>query len=166
MFKVIVAPSYVTTKNKISLFLGGGISNCPDWREVIIEKIKLNNNPYDKKMFDDLVIFNPRRKVYPKGDKLKEQVIWEFEKLKDSNIIVFWFSEGSTNPITLFEYGKYLPTSVKLVVGIDKGYIRKSDVEIQTNLVRTNQNISYNLDDLYKEIISATYEEQLRQNRL
>ena len=80
------------------------------------------------------------------------------------NMILFWFSRGSLNPIVLFEYGKWLmnlrPSKEALdyekrcdsnrqynpdliiseyfgkpiFVGIDPEYQRKRDVEIQTSL--------------------------------
>jgi len=165
MLKILEAPSKVKSLNKIKLFLAGGISNCPNWQNEIIEMIKNEKYPQTKSMFEDLSVFNPRRKKMPDG-KLKEQILWEYDKLKSSNIIVFWFSKGSLNPITLFEYGKYLPTSTRLVVGIDPEYIRKEDVEIQTRMIRISQRINNSIEELYKDIILSIYEETIGQNNL
>jgi len=169
MLKILEAPSKLKSLNKIKLFLAGGISNCPNWQNEIIEKIKSEKYPQTKNMFEHTDIFNPRRKKMSKKisrNKLKEQIIWEHNKLKESNIILFWFSKGSLNPITLFEYGKYLPTAMRLVVGIDPEYERKDDVIIQTRVIRTSQKINNSLEDLYEDLKSTIFEEIIRQNNI
>ena len=38
--KEIIAPTeYIIQKNEISLFLAGGITNCPKWQKDIIERL-------------------------------------------------------------------------------------------------------------------------------
>ena len=38
--------------------------------------------------------YNPRRKDFPINDPIasEEQITWEFEHLKNSDIIIFWFA--------------------------------------------------------------------------
>lgn len=89
---------------------------------------------------------------------IEEQITWEYKKLRESDIIVFWFSRGSLNPIVMLEYGKHgISQSTEIVVGIDDGYERKSDIEIQTKLSKPTQKICYDLDKLFNEITSSIY---------
>lgn len=151
--KYIEAPEKHYT-GEISIFLAGGITNCPDWQKEMVELLK------DL----DIVIFNPRRENFPIGEKTAayEQIEWEFEFLDRVDMILFWFSRGSLNPIVLFEYGKWLMnTRTKglgiykpIFVGIDPEYERRADVEIQTNLENTyiGSRIVYSLKDLANQI--------------
>ncbi len=119
--------------NGIKLFLAGGITNCPDWQTELIERLK----SIDIKAVLD--VYNPRRKNFPIGDKnaSREQIQWEFDKLKTADIIVFWFSRGSLNPIVLYELGMWGNSrTTPIIIGIDKEYEREQDVIIQTALAR------------------------------
>ncbi len=154
--KYIEAPERYYT-GEVSLFLAGGIQNCPDWQQEI--------RGYFKDI--DIVIFNPRRKDFPIGDPnaAYEQIKWECEFLERANMILFWFSRGSLNPIVLFEYGKWLMNTRSynrplghykpIFVGIDPEYERKQDVEIQTQLENgfIFSRIQYSLEKLANLII-------------
>ena len=156
--KYIEAPERYLT-GELSIFLAGGITNCPDWQQEMVKLLK------DL----DIVVFNPRRKDFPIGDPKAayEQIKWEFEFLDRADMILFWFSRGSLNPIVLFEYGKWLmntrnKTNYKpIFVGIDPEYARKQDVHIQTELenIFIYLRIKHSLEDLAKQIIG-----ELRKN--
>jgi hypothetical protein len=152
MIKIVQSPEVIKLKrNSIKLFLGGGISNCPKWQDEICEKLS------KEKRFDeynmDIFIFNPRCKSMPEEEA---QIKWEHENLKKSNIVSFWFSEGSLNPITLFEYGKYFKSKTKdLVVGCHMNYQRRSNVIIQTKLEFPHFCIVDTLDDFYQNIVMS-----------
>jgi len=144
--KVIEAPQKFFNKNLTSLFLAGGITNCPDWQQDLIKLLK------DQ---DDLVIYNPRRKNFPIHDPnaAKQQITWEYDYLKQCDMISFWFSKGSLNPIVLYELGMHGNSSDRLIfVGMDTEYERKQDVIIQTKLARPEIKIVYSLEDLAKQI--------------
>jgi hypothetical protein len=147
---VIEAPNEVYSlenQSNIKLFLAGGITNCPNWQSKLIKHIE---HPY-------LTIYNPRRKKYPTDDPkiAEEQITWEFNHLRDSDAISFWFSNGSINPIVLLELGKYgLSSDKKIFIGIDKEYERKEDVIIQTKLARPNIQIVFSIDELAQQIIN------------
>ena len=155
MAQIVEAVNEVYNIGKVrgaKLFLAGGITNCPDWLAELIEKIKDINH---------LVVYNPRRKNFPIHDPnaAEEQIVWEYEHLSASNIIVFWFSRGSLNPIVLFELGRYGFDEGKIVlIGLDPEYERKMDVTIQTMIGRKYEQMSFynNLDDIAKEIIDRT----------
>jgi hypothetical protein len=168
MLEIIEAINEPNEKNNIKLFLAGGITNCPDWQEFIINKLKNPNNGHDRFMLENVTIFNPRRKNFPIDDSnaSNEQITWEYYKLRESDIIAFWFSEGSLNPIVLYEYGKHGTSQpIKMVVGCHKDYLRKSDVEIQTKLARPEQKICQDLDQFYDEILDSIYRISVAKNK-
>ena len=146
------------------LFLGGGITNCPQWQK---EVLKLLENT-------DLIVFNPRRENFPIKDPNAsfEQIKWEYNHLELCKLILFWFSRGSLNPIVLFEYGKcsyisyhFFQFGKKVFVEIDPEYERKQDVEIQTKLLDPTEKtlkIVYSLEELTNQIIE--YRKQITYN--
>ena len=154
MSKVLVAPDNNASKPQgyRSLFLAGGITNCPDWQAEVIEKLQ------DYKV----LIYNPRRKDSPIGDLLaaEEQIKWEFEHLRDADMLLFWFSEGSDNPIVLFEYGRHGFSSTRpIFLGADLEYKRRSDVIIQTKLARGSVDIFGSIDGLVNCVASKLEKE-------
>ncbi len=144
--RYIEAPkTYTRRKNEKVIFLAGGITNCPDWQQ---DLVKLLDIP-------QLVILNPRRKNFPIGNPSVaiEQITWEFNSFQKADLISFWFSRGSLNPIVLFELGKWLvQNEKKIFIGIDTEYQRRQDVEIQTFLERKDVLLVYSLEALTKQI--------------
>jgi hypothetical protein len=127
----------------VSVFLAGGISNCPDWQNEVTTA--LDEFP--------VTIFNPRRGVFP--DELtaeEEQIRWEFEGLRSANLIAFWFPKETLNPITLFEFGAAMERSSPIIVGIDPKYARKVDLEIQIKLRRPDIHIVCSLAEFVQAI--------------
>lgn len=139
----VEAPHKVEVSKK-SIFLAGGITDCPDWQKKVVEKIK------DL----DIVIYNPRRANFDVSDPnaLKMQIEWEHEMLKKADVISFWFCKETIQPITLYELGAHTVTSKPLIIGMDKGYERRDDVEIQTKLERPDTKFVYSLKDLSDRI--------------
>jgi hypothetical protein len=135
MAEILIAPDYLKDRSKRTLFLAGGISNCPDWQAIAIKKVI---------EVPQLIIMSPRRPYFDINEpKLTmEQITWEHHHLALAGIIMFWFAEGSTNPITLFEYGRWGRLGEKrktwserrIFVGTDPNYPRNMDVKIQTSL--------------------------------
>lgn len=131
--KVITAPqSYAHRPERISLFLAGGITNCPDWQSEAIDRFK---------GMAQLDILNPRRPFYPmeNADEARIQISWEFHQLEQSDIILFWFPKESICPIVLYELGVQMGKAMtgmmpKSFVGTHPEYARKTDVKIQTQL--------------------------------
>ena len=130
--------------NKKSIFLAGGITGCPDWQKKVVEKIK------DL----DIVIYNPRRADFDISDTnaSKIQIEWEHNMLRKADVISFWFCKETIQPITLYELGAHTVTSKPLIIGMDKGYERREDVEIQTKLERPDTEFVYSLKDLSNRI--------------
>lgn len=129
-----------------SVFLAGGITNCPEWQDDLKEL--LSN--------EMITIFNPRRKKFPIHDPnaAKEQITWEFKALNGATIFSMWFcNTDSDQPICLYELGRHLvlrkDCPETIVIGVEPGYRRAQDVYIQTGLVNPliSLKISDNLND-------------------
>jgi hypothetical protein len=152
MIEIIQAPAETISKG-IKLFIAGGIRNCPNWQNILIDRLSNEQQIKDEIGYSNIkiIIFNPRCKKIPNE---KKQVKWEYDKLKQSDIISFWFSEGSVNPITLFEYGSYID-STNLIVGCHPKYERRRNVIIQTGLARPDIKINKNFENFYKEIVET-----------
>jgi hypothetical protein len=113
-----------------TLFLAGGITNCPDWQAEFVDKLEDTN----------LWIYNPRRDHFDVNDPSvsTEQIEWEHERLVKAEIVSFWFCKETLCPITLFELGAALQNypSPRVIIGIEPGYAREFDVREQTRLVQ------------------------------
>jgi len=137
--KVITAIEKIDKQYYPTVFLAGGITDCPWWQDEIIETLK---------PFDCGVLLNPRRRDFPINDPnaSREQIEWEYYALNGCDIFSMWFSASeSVQPICMYELGRHLtlrqnrPKTV--VIGVEEGYKRENDVYIQTGLV--NRNILY-----------------------
>lgn len=131
-----------------SIFLAGGITNCPVWQDEMVE--------YLKEMA--LTVLNPRRKDFPIGDPgaALEQIKWEHNALRDVGKILFWFPCETICPIVLYELGAWSMTQKTLYIGVHPDYSRRQDVEIQTGLVRPEIEIVYSLDELAGQVIEES----------
>ena len=141
--KSFECPEIYNGKGK-SLFLAGGISNCPNWQSELVKLIEGT----------DLVIFNPRRKDFtidnPKIEE--EQIFWEYNYLKKASVVSFWFPKETVCPITLYELGKQSALGKSLFIGIHPEYSRRRDMEIQMKLARPEIKIVYSLEELAMQI--------------
>ena len=148
---IIEAPNEIyspTVRNSIKLFLAGGIQHCPNWQSYVIGE--LSDIP-------NLTIYNPRRKEMKMGGAtLEQQITWEFEHLAAANVVLFWFSSGSLNPISLYELGMWGNSMDRpMIVGCDPNYERKEDVRIQTNLAKPEAIIYDSLEDMILELTTV-----------
>lgn len=127
-----------------SLFLAGGITDCPDWQQSLVQLL------HDT----DLTLLNPRRANFPMADPTaaNQQIDWEHKHLRLANAISFWFCAEALQPITLYELGAWSMTDKPLFVGVHPDYSRRQDVEIQTKLARPDVQIVYTLPDLAGQI--------------
>lgn len=143
--------------NGISLFLGGGITDCPDWQAEITQMFA----------HTDLTLLNPRRKLPEQNfwqrfiqtisrSKLQidenEQIHWEYKHLLRADAVMFWFCKATLCPIALFELGSWLERPKRLFIGCEPGYARTLDVTLQVHLVRPFQKINYSLGAIASEI--------------
>ena len=138
--------NWVELPGQRAVFLAGGITECPDWQKEMVRRLQMT----------DYVVLNPRRDHFPIGDAnaAEFQVRWEFEHLRKADMISFWFCKEAIQPIALYELGAWSMTDKPIVVGVEPGYARALDVQIQTALIRPAVHIFSTLEDLAKEIIS------------
>jgi len=137
-------PPNIYQDNKKSLFLAGGISNCPDWQMEMIELLK----------DEDIVLLNPRRTDFPIDDPSasEKQIKWEYQHLQKADALSFWFPEETLCPITLYELGVHLMIGKPVFIGVHPNYKRKLDIEVQTKLIRSEIEIVYDLVALSEQI--------------
>jgi Nucleoside 2-deoxyribosyltransferase like len=139
--KYIQCPTEANSHNlEPTLFLAGGISNCPDWQSELTAKLESSN----------WTVLNPRRTDFDAGNSslAESQIDWEFRHLRLASAIAFWFPPETLCPITLYELGAWSMTEKPLFVGVDPKYQRFLDVKIQTQLARPDVVILESLTDL------------------
>jgi hypothetical protein len=142
--RYIEAPRHYNGKAR-SLFMAGGVTNCADWQMELAGLLE------DER----LVVFNPRRKRYPGGERASEiQIKWEHSHLGMASAISFWFTKETSCPITLFELGAWSLAKKTVFIGIDPEYPRRLDVEVQMRIVRPDVKIVYSLESLARQIIA------------
>ncbi len=139
----IEAPKYWGGEGQ-SLFIAGGITDCPDWQKDLIEHLKDTG----------LVLLNPRRRTF-NTERLSEsadQIKWEHLHLKKADAVSFWFPKETLCPITLYELGTWSAKGKKIFVGVHPEYRRRKDVEVQTALARPDVTVVYDIKELSKQI--------------
>ena len=127
-----------------SLFLAGGITNCPDWQRQMVAMLH----------GQDMVLLNPRRSYFPIGDTgaAYEQILWENRHLRRASAISFWFPKETLCPIVLYELGAWSMTIRPIFVGVHPDYERRQDVEIQTEIARADVQVVYSLRNLAEQV--------------
>ncbi len=150
MSQILIAPD-VSKPLYPSVFLGGGISGCPDWQSGVCDNLT----------YENITVFNPRREHFDVSDRTitQQQIQWEFKRLERCDIFSMFFCKGgSVQPICLYELGRNIvrmqsrfPTTWKhrIVVTIEPGYKRADDVFWQS-LYATNGFVSANYGDAFE----------------
>lgn len=137
--KLVEAPSsyLIDSLPRPFVFLAGGITNCEEWQDKVVEALFTRNVPG--------TVFNPRRKNFPIHDPnaSREQITWEFKALELCDVFSMWFCDGpSDQPICMYELGRHVARFQmdegcgphELVIGVKPGYKREQDVRIQLEL--------------------------------
>lgn len=129
-----------------SLFLAGGIMNCPEWQFGTADQLDGEHR----------VIFNPRRHDFPIDDPsaAQEQIKWEFDALRIADAILFWFPHETLCPIVLYELGAWNMTDKPLFVGVHPDYARKQDVNVQTELARHDVIVRDSLEEAVADALN------------
>jgi hypothetical protein len=155
-------------ENDVFCFLAGGITNCQEWQDLIISKLKNED--------DNLIIFNPRRKKFPINDPTAsfEQIKWEFDYLEQCDIFSMYFdsTEKSDQPICFYELGRNIERMKqrfskdwinRILISVDTNFRRYPDVIIQTLLAtdsKINPTTADNIElltSLHANNISTSY---------
>lgn len=124
-----------------SLFLGGGITGCPNWQMRTVLQLDAIGSP--------AVVLNPRRENYPAGqaEAAREQISWEYEHLRIADVILFWFCADAVQPIALYELGAHAARGTRLAVGAHPHYPRRLDVMEQLRHARPDVPVHDSLQD-------------------
>lgn len=155
---IITAPQPIVLEYP-SVFLAGGITDCPWWQDEVIRELVFCGGSG--------TVLNPRRRDFPIHDPnaALEQITWEYHALNAVDIFSMWFSAGdSVQPICMYELGRHLAIRrmtghLKLVViGVEPGYKRIQDVYIQTGLISKEIKIADSLDTHIWNIIEMMAE--------
>lgn len=144
--KLVNCPDVYNPEDKnLRVFLGGGISNCPNWQQYAIKRLDTCTN---------LTLFNPRRAAFDVTDPTlsTDQIQWEFEHLKACDVFFFWFPKETVCPITLFELGMAVMTNKPVIVGVHPEYVRKIDIVTQTSLYRPDIQVLFNLTECLRHV--------------
>lgn len=138
----------------IGIFMGGGISGCPDWQKEM--RLLLSDSLVTK----NEVLLNPRRANFPMNDPnaSDEQIRWEYNNIKRADIVFFWFPCETLCPITLFELGIFCHSKRKVLVGCHPNYKRRIDIEIQMSLYRPDVKVVYSLVDLAEAVKESIFQ--------
>ena len=148
--KVIECPNTFLSVGQTSLFLGGGISRCPDWQADMIRRLQHVDDRNS-----ELLLINPRRHNFNIDDAetTRFQISWEYQHIKRSSAMLFWFPSETLCPITLYELGAMSATNKPIFVGCHPSYVRKLDVEVQMSLSRPEVRVVDSLSDLAASVI-------------
>ena len=142
----IEAPTHHTGSGTPSVFLAGGITDCPDWQSQAVALLGSLS----------IVIFNPRRADFPIHDPgaASEQINWEFTHLSRAQVILFWFPDSgpTPQPIALYELGRHVALGHRVAVGADPAYVRRADVLIQLGLARPDCQVRATLEDACADV--------------
>jgi hypothetical protein len=142
-----IAPQMLPDSIQRSVFVAGGISNCPDWQADIIADL------VEKSLNADL--FNPRREDYPEEEaEAIRQIEWEFHALNKADAVLFWFPKETLCPITLLELGRFTHDTKTIFVGTHPDYQRKLDVITQLRLARPDVQVVHSLDALAEQVLN------------
>jgi len=146
MGKIITAPEPLE-QSESSIFLAGGISNCPDWQADVADRLSRNTNS---------IIYNPRRADFNMEayeEVSREQIRWEFYALRMAKVNLFWFPCETLCPITLFELGAAIPRlhPGALMVGTHPDYQRRFDIIEQSKLAGSPIRVFDDLEELVSE---------------
>ena len=136
--QIITSPSKAKPiKGNITVFLAGGISKCDDWQSEVIEELKFDEN---------VTFYNPRQKSFDIENfaSAVDQITWEYERLEKADIFSMYFCNSeSDQPICMYELGRNIVRMQikhpndwmnRIVVSIEEGYKRKTDVRMQLML--------------------------------
>ncbi|WP_406825954.1 nucleoside 2-deoxyribosyltransferase domain-containing protein [Pedobacter sp. KACC 23697] len=127
-----VLPPEIILPNDVSVFLAGTIDmgHSVDWQQKFIDQAN------EEEVLDDVVVFNPRRKVWDhnrtqsiKNMWFSEQVNWELDAMESADVILLFLEANSKSPISMMELGLFADSG-KLMVCCEEGFWRKGNIDI------------------------------------
>lgn len=128
--QIVKPPEIVYSAYQLTVFAAGSIENgkAENWQPKL--EAALEDVPG--------LLFNPRRDDWDStweqsitNPKFSGQVNWELDHIELSRYVFFYFSPGTSSPITLMELGIVSKCKDKVVVVVcPKGYWRKGNVDV------------------------------------
>ena len=131
----IKAPDDSKFESFTKMFLAGSIEmgSAEKWQERLTKELK------DEK----IIAFNPRRDDWDSSwvqdptpnTPFHQQVNWELDHIKRSDLVVFYFDPNTKSPITLMELGYCIGLKKNIVVCCPEDFYRYGNVVIMCRLV-------------------------------
>ncbi|AUY53067.1 nucleoside 2-deoxyribosyltransferase domain-containing protein [Streptomyces sp. CB01881] len=145
-----------SARDALTVFLAGGMRNCPDWRQWAIEALA---DQWHRAGADrPVTVFSPSRVVSARAFS-HELVRWEHDALRTSDVVLFWFPRGNEKapeqPIALYELGVAAATYKPIAVGTEPGYVRRDDVGAQLRLIRPGLPVRCDLSSTVGDVVRA-----------
>ncbi|WP_405365912.1 nucleoside 2-deoxyribosyltransferase domain-containing protein [Kitasatospora sp. NBC_00039] len=145
-----------SSPDALTVFLAGGMRNCPDWRQPAIEALA---DQWGRAGTDrPLTVFSPSRVVSACAFS-HALVRWEHHALQASDVVLFWFPRGNEKapeqPIALYELGVAAATYKPIAVGTEPGYVRRDDVGAQLRLIRPDVPVRRDLGTTVGDVVRA-----------
>lgn len=170
--KVLEPPTYdncatFEEDEDIVIFLMGPIQGTYNWQNDFVEKFKKILE--GKKLTKNIIIANPKRKVFVKSEfNYGEQVDWEsfyLDKASKQGAIFCWLARETEkvkgrqySQTTRFELGEWFAKgqkieNFKMIVGQDKEYEGTRYVEYKFKQICPEFKMTYDFDETVKELI-------------
>jgi hypothetical protein len=135
----ITSPDKTFNNDMLNVFLAGSIENGAavswhkDFHDKVLSRLAKKWNIPD----NGICFFNPRRLEWNQSaseEELKIQIEWELTRIKQSQIVFFYFAKGTISPISLLELGLVLGSKPSNVVVVcDNEYFRITNVKETLN---------------------------------
>ncbi len=159
----IVAPHSILPLETTSfrIFMAGGITGCSEWQQKLWVNVsgdyRLTSDAEMSIKYPMVTMYNPRRSNFDVNDAtmFEDQIVWENVKLDASDLVVFWFTKDTIQPITLLELGKELGKGSHIIIGRDDDYERADDIELQAKLCGYKDYFYNTLEDLSTAVVDV-----------
>ena len=143
---IIKCPTKLPTKKECwYIFLAGPIQGAPKWQFSLPTKNQ------------KIIWLSPRRENYTNYEYY-EQIKWETDCLRLSDMILFWIPEKYEKiegrdyaQTTRTEFGEYIARGKKIIIGVNKSFSGRTYFETKCNQYGIKK-LHDNLDDCIKEI--------------
>lgn len=141
--KYVEAPNtYTPTVDERAIFLAGDTSTgVPNWQSAM--RVLLSDQ--------EIVLFNPRRRLGISSEMIPEQSAWEFTHVRLSETVIFWFPEESQRGMPLYLLGTCTVGSTNLAIGVHRNYRHRREIEADVSLVLPALVIAYSLQELVEQ---------------
>jgi hypothetical protein len=127
------------------VYLAGGIKHCPDWQSELVRLLSDIPGIYPH---------NPRVDgfVPQSPDDYVQMVRENRQNLERCNAVIFWFPKDMLTPVALCELGAEIARERPIFIGVEPGYKRAIDVEVQAHLERPDISIAMSLNELARQV--------------